>query len=135
MRKNKLMVYAFSAMFLGCMAACSDDEETNIEQNQTPGYIMGTDTDGKVTCDHLLFNENGEADVLLVHSPAAEEEFVKNGAKNSVILRAPRGAPDVPPPQEPRSAQALTPPGFRAPAPPRFPACASPFPETFPCSR
>lgn len=79
MRKNKLMVYAFSAMFLGCMAACSDDEETNIEQNQTPGYIMGTDTDGKVTCDHLLFNENGEADVNGTVIGNGDKELVFKG--------------------------------------------------------
>lgn len=89
MRKRKLMVYAFSAMLLGGTAACSEDNNT--ENPGVPGYEWGTDTDGKVTCSQLLFNENGEADPNGKVIGTGDKELVFKGkqtlAKGTYLLK------------------------------------------------
>ncbi len=75
MKKSKFVFYAFSAMMLGLTVSCSDDE--NPQEPEGPQYTWGTDTDGKTTCDHLLFNENGEAD--------EEGTVIGNGDKELVF--------------------------------------------------
>lgn len=68
------MAFAFLAMCLGSFTACSEDY-TEDESN----YEWGTDSDGKVTCNQLLFNENGEEDVNGTVIGNGDKELVFKG--------------------------------------------------------
>ena len=69
MRKRTFMAYAIASLLLAGTAACSDNDNPS-EEPQKPGteepakpedpaYVWGTDTDGKKTTDHLLFDADG----------------------------------------------------------------------------
>lgn len=96
-----IFVLAMSTMVVGC----GSDEDTASEEPESKGTIIlatTTSTKDSGLLDYLLpvfteetgyevdvvsvgsgeamaMGENGEADVLLVHSPAAEDEFVEGG--------------------------------------------------------
>lgn len=92
MKKRKFMAYAFAAILLSGFAACSDNDEPSqepekpgteepekpgTEEPETPSYVWGTDTDGKKTVDHLLFDSNAQE--------APEGTIIGNGEKELVF--------------------------------------------------
>lgn len=106
MKKKLLSIVTISAMILSMalvFASCgSSDDSSNDESKGTVILATTTSTKDSGLLDEILpvfekeegykvdvvsvgsgeamkMGENGEADVLLVHSPAAEEEYVKGG--------------------------------------------------------
>jgi len=89
MKANRFMIYAFSAMMLGSLAACSDsnDDPDNGGNgggggNEDKPYVWGEDNgDGNFfsakSVDHLLFNEAGKED--------ANGKVIGNGEQNLVF--------------------------------------------------
>lgn len=83
MRANKLMTYALSALMLGSVLACSDSNE-----NENPGnnggddnsYVFGTDG-GHVSCNQILFNENGKEDLSGNVIGTGDQNFVFKGTR------------------------------------------------------
>lgn len=77
MKKYKVTVYAFAAMLLGTMASCNNADTTPSAPDSS--YTFGKDDDGKKTCDHLLFNESGEADANGTIIGSGDKELVFKG--------------------------------------------------------
>lgn len=86
---NKFFIYAFSAIVLGNLTACSDDT-TNDNGGKNEGYIWGTNGTAK-SCDHLLFNEDGSENVDGTVIGNGDQEFVFTGkqtlAKGTYLMK------------------------------------------------
>ena len=95
------MAYAIASLLLAGTAACSDNDNPS-EEPQKPGteepakpedpaYVWGTDTDGKKTTDHLLFDADGKEAPKGTVIGNGEKELVFKGkqtlAKGTYLLK------------------------------------------------
>lgn len=92
MRTNKFVIYAFSAMMLGSLAACSNDDDNNGGGNsgENDAYIWGANG-GLKSCDHLLFNADATENVKGTVIGNGNQEFVFTGkqtlAKGTYVMK------------------------------------------------
>lgn len=76
MKTNKFMIYAFSALMLSSIAACSDDS------NPVSGGDYTWGTEGTMqTCNQLLFNDNGSENANGTVIGNGIQEFVFKGTQ------------------------------------------------------
>lgn len=90
MKTSKFIIYAFSAMMLGSLVACNDDNVNDGGEENKDGYVWGTDG-GLKSCDHLLFNEDGTENVKGTVIGNGNQEFVFKGkqtlAKGTYVMK------------------------------------------------
>lgn len=94
MKKMTLFLLAFAALLSGCakqeeikkeliLATTTSTKDSGLLDEILPDFEKETGYEVSVVSvgsgEAMKMGENGEADVLLVHSPAAEKEFVANG--------------------------------------------------------
>lgn len=83
MRANKLMTYAFSALMLSSVVACSDsnnDDNGGGNGGNESGYVFGTDG-GHVSCNKVLFNDKGKEDQNGTFIGTGDQNFVFKGTQ------------------------------------------------------